>query len=190
MVVLNKVDRQDARADEVLDEIYQLFLDLDASDERIEFPIISAVAREGRAVAGVGMPGPDADLTPLFEAIVDTLPAPEGDPDAPLQAIVTSLDASEYLGRLALGRVIQGTMRKGDQVALCEEDEGQTPLRRKLATLMGFEGISRVDVDERVRRRPVRHRRVPRGRDRRHHRLDPTTPSRCPDWWSTSRCCA
>jgi len=149
VVVLNKVDRHDARADEVLDEIYQLFLDLDASDERIEFPIISAVAREGRAVAGVGMPGPDDDLTPLFEAIVDTLPSPEGDPDAPLQAIVTSLDASEYLGRLALGRVIQGTMRKGDQVALCEEDEGQTPLRRKLATLLGFEGISRVDVDER-----------------------------------------
>src|SRR5579862_5081595 len=111
VVVLNKVDRQDARADEVLDEIYQLFLDLDADDEHIEFPVISAIAREGRAIAGVGMPAPDADLTPLFEAILETLPAPGGDPDAPLQAIVTNLDASEYLGRLAVGRVIEGTLR-------------------------------------------------------------------------------
>jgi GTP-binding protein len=150
VVVLNKVDRQDARAEEVLDEIYQLFLDLDADDEKIEFPIISAVAREGRSMAGVGMPAEDADLTALFEAIVNTLPESAGDPDAPLQAIVTNLDASEYLGRLAVGRVIQGTLRRGEQVALCEEDEGQTPLRRKLGTLMGFEGISRIDVDERV----------------------------------------
>jgi GTP-binding protein len=150
VVVLNKVDRQDARADEVLDEIYQLFLDLDADDEKIEFPVISAVAREGRSMAGVGMPAEDADLTALFEAIVDTLPESAGDPDAPLQALVTNLDASEYLGRLAVGRVIQGTLRRGHQVALCEEDEGQNPLRRKLSTLMGFEGISRVDVDERV----------------------------------------
>ncbi len=150
VVVLNKVDRQDARADEVLDEIYQLFLDLDADDTNIEFPIISTVAREGRAVEGVGMPGPDANLDPLFEAIVNTLPAPGGNPDAPLQAIVTNLDASEYLGRLAVGRVIEGTLRRGDQIALCEEDEGQNPLRRKLGTLMGFEGISRIDVDERA----------------------------------------
>jgi len=100
VVVLNKVDRQDARADEVLDEIYQLFLDLDADDEKIEFPVISAVAREGRAMRGVGMPAPDADLTALFDAIIETLPVSTGDPDAPLQAIVTNLDASEYLGRL------------------------------------------------------------------------------------------
>jgi len=101
-------------------------------------------------MTGVGVPPADADLTALFEAIVETLPPPGGDPDAPLQAIVTNLDASEYLGRLAVGRVVEGTLRKGDQVALCEEDEGQSPLRRKLATLMGFEGISRVDVDERA----------------------------------------
>ena len=150
MVVLNKVDRQDARAEEVLDEIYQLFLDLDADDEHIEFPVVSAVAREGRAMAGVGMPAADADLTALFEAIAATVPQRSGDPGAPLQALVTNLDASEYLGRLAVGRVIEGTLRKGDQVALCEEDEGQSPLRRKLNTLMGFEGISRVDVEERV----------------------------------------
>ena len=147
VVVVNKVDRQDARPDEVLDEIYQLFMDLDADENSIEFPVISAIARDGKAVSGIGMPGEDDDLTPLFQAIVDTIPAPTGDPDAPLQAIVTNLDASEYLGRLAIGRVMQGTLRRGEQVALCEEDEGQNPLRRKLTQLMSFSGIGRLEVD-------------------------------------------
>jgi len=148
VVVINKVDRQDARPEEVLDEIYQLFLDLDADEAQIEFPIISAIARDGKAVSGIGMPGSDDDLTPLFEAIVETIPAPTGDASAPLQAIVTNLDASEYLGRLAIGRVVQGTLRRGEQVALCEEDEGQNPLRRKLTQLMSFSGIGRLEVDE------------------------------------------
>ena len=147
VVVVNKVDRQDARPEEVLDEIYQLFMDLDADENAIEFPIISAIARDGKAVTGIGMPGEDDDLTPLFQAIVDTIPAPTGDPDAPVQAIVTNLDASEYLGRLAIGRVVQGTLRRGEQVALCEEDEGQNPLRRKLTQLMSFSGIGRLEVD-------------------------------------------
>ncbi len=147
VVVINKVDRQDARPEEVLDEIYQLFMDLDADEDSIEFPIISAIARDGKAVSGIGMPGADDDLTPLFQAIVDTIPAPTGDPDAPVQAIVTNLDASEYLGRLAIGRVVQGTLRRGEQVALCEEDEGQNPLRRKLTQLMSFSGIGRLEVD-------------------------------------------
>jgi len=147
VVVINKVDRQDARPEEVLDEIYQLFMDLDADEDSIEFPVISAVARDGKAVSGIGMPGADDDLTPLFQAIVDTIPAPTGDPDAPVQAIVTNLDASEYLGRLAIGRVVQGTLRRGEQVALCEEDEGQNPLRRKLTQLMSFSGIGRLEVD-------------------------------------------
>ena len=147
VVVINKVDRQDARPEEVLDEIYQLFMDLDADEASIEFPIISAIARDGKAVSGIGMPGEGDDLTPLFQAIVDTIPAPTGDPDAPVQAIVTNLDASEYLGRLAIGRVMQGTLRRGEQVALCEEDEGQNPLRRKLTQLMSFSGIGRLEVD-------------------------------------------
>ncbi len=152
VVVVNKVDRADARPDEVLDEIYELFLDLGAEDADIEFPIVSTVAREGRAVTGIGVPGPDDDLTPLFEAIVAAVPAPGGDPEAPLQAIVTNLDASDYLGRLAIGRVVQGTLRRGEQVALLDEevDEGQPPLRRKLAHLLGFAGVSRIDVDERA----------------------------------------
>lgn len=148
VVVLNKVDRQDARPDEVLDEIYQLFLDLDADESAIEFPVISAIARDGKAVTGIGMPGDADDLTPLFEAILATVPAPAGDPAAPLQAIVTNLDASDYLGRLAIGRVVNGSLRRGEQVVLCEEDEGQNPLKRKLTQLMRFSGIGREEADD------------------------------------------
>ena len=154
VVVLNKVDRKDARPEEVLDEIYQLFLDLDVDDHHIEFPVISAVAREGRAMEGVGMPAEDATLAPLFEAILDRIPAPGGDPEAPLQALVTNLDASDYLGRLAIGRVVQGTLRKGDQVVICKDDfETLTgpsgPPKRKLTQLLGFNGVSRDEVTER-----------------------------------------
>ena len=147
VVVLNKVDRADARPEEVLDEIYQLFLDLDADESKIDFPIISAIARDGRAVTGIGMPGDSDDLTPLFEAIVTTVPAPKGDPAAPVQAIVTNLDASDYLGRLAIGRVMEGTLRRNEQIALLEEDEGQAPLKRKLSQLMTFSGITRLEAD-------------------------------------------
>ena len=147
VVVLNKVDRGDARPEEVLDEIYQLFLDLDADESMIDVPVISAIARDGKAVKGIGMPGEGDDLTPLFEAIVATVPAPQGDPSAPVQAIVTNLDASDYLGRLAIGRVMQGTLRRNEQIALLEEDEGQAPLKRKLSQLMTFEGITRAETD-------------------------------------------
>ena len=150
VVVINKVDRPDARMAEVVDEVYQLFFDLDASDEHIEFPIISSVARHGRAMAGIGMPAEDADLGPLLDAIVETIPAPAGDSDAPLQALVTNLDASDYLGRLAIGRVVQGTLRSGDKVALCHSNEEEPPLKRSLTQLMGFVGLHRADVDERT----------------------------------------
>jgi GTP-binding protein len=152
VLVINKVDRSDARPEEVVDEVYELFLDLGATDADIEFPIISAVARDALAVVGVGMPEPDGDLTPLLQAIVDTVPAPDVDPDGPLQAIVTNLDASDYLGRLAVGRVVRGTMRKGERVALLDEEviEGSRPVERKLSGLLGFSGIAREEVDERV----------------------------------------
>ena len=150
IVIINKVDRQDARPDEVLDEVYQLFIDLDAGDEHIDFEIVSAVAREGRAMLGIGMPAPDADLSALLDAILDRIPAPKGDPDASLQALVTNLDASEYLGRLAIGRVYNGVLRQGDNVALLEEEfaEGQPPVRRKLSQLMEFSGVGRAEATE------------------------------------------
>ena len=150
VVVINKVDRLDARVAEVVDEVYQLFFDLDAEEHHIEFPIVSSIARQGRSVAGMGMPADDADLAPLLDAIVETIPAPAGDPTAPLQAIVTNLDASDYLGRLAIGRVVEGTLRAGEQVALCHDNEDQPPLRRRLTQLMGFEGLGRIDVEERA----------------------------------------
>ncbi len=152
VLVINKVDRADARAAEVLDEVYELFIDLGAADSDIDFPIISAVAREGRSMTGLGMPDADADLTPLFDAILATVPPAGGDPEAPVQAIVTNLDASDYLGRLAIGRVVQGTLRTGDPVVLLDEevDEGQPPLKRKLTSLHGFIGVSREEVTERA----------------------------------------
>ncbi|QYG92872.1 translational GTPase TypA [Iamia sp. SCSIO 61187] len=151
VLVINKVDRQDARPEEVLSEVEELFLDLAHDADDIDFPIISAVAREARAIEGIGMPPEDADLTPLLQAIVDKIPAPEGDPDGPLQAIVTNLDASEYLGRLAVGRVVRGTMRKDSQIALLDEEvaEGAPAVARKPSALLGFEGISRIEVETR-----------------------------------------
>ena len=150
IVVINKVDRGDARAEEVLDEVYQLFIDLEADDHHIDFSVISAVAREGRTMVGLGMPAPDADLSALLDTIIERIPAPTGDPDAPLQALVTNLDASEYLGRLAIGRIYQGVLRKGEMVALLEEEfaEGQPPLKRRLSQLMAYMGVGRVEIDE------------------------------------------
>jgi len=150
IVVINKVDRGDARAEEVLDEVYQLFIDLEADDHHIDFSVISAVAREGRTMVGLGMPAADADLSALLDTILERIPAPGGDATAPLQALVTNLDASEYLGRLAIGRIYQGVMRKGENVALLEEEfaEGQPPLKRRLSQLMAYMGVSRVEVDE------------------------------------------
>jgi GTP-binding protein len=150
VVVLNKVDRPDARAREVVDEVYQLFFDLDAADHHIEFPIVSTIAREGRAVAGIGIPGPDADLAPLLDAVLRTIPAPEGDPNAPLQALVTNLDASDYVGRLAIGRVVQGTLRAGEQIALCHSNEEEPPIVRRPTQLLAFSGLSRVATTERT----------------------------------------
>jgi GTP-binding protein len=150
VVLINKVDRPDARIDEVADEVYQLFFDLDAEDHHIEFPIISTIAREGRSMLGTGVPGPEADLAPLFDAIIETIPSPSGNPDAPLQALVANLDASDYLGRLAIGRVVQGTLRAGEQVALCHSNEEEPPLVRRLTQLMGFSNLERVEVAERT----------------------------------------
>jgi GTP-binding protein len=146
VVVLNKVDRPDARPDGVLDEIYQLFMDLEVPDHHIEFPVISAVAREGRACVGVGIPPAGADLSPLLDAVLHTVPAPIGDPSAPLQALVTNLDASDYLGRLAIGRVVRGTIRAERPVVLVHDD-GISAARRP-AKLLAVDGVGRTEIDE------------------------------------------
>lgn len=149
VVVINKVDRPDSRLQEVVDEIYELFFDLEAEEHHIEFPVISAVARQGRAAVGVGIPAEDADLSAILDAIVETIPSPTGDPAAPLQALVSNLDASDYLGRLAIGRVIQGTLRADTAVALLHARAEEAPVRRKPSQVMGFAGLGRAAVDER-----------------------------------------
>ncbi|HEV3227298.1 MAG TPA: translational GTPase TypA [Acidimicrobiales bacterium] len=151
VLVLNKVDRHDARPQEVLDLVEELFLDLHPPTDLLDFPIISAVAREGRSMLGVGIPGAHDDLSALLDTILERIPAAKGDPDAPLQALITNLDASDYLGRLAIGRVVEGTLRRGEIVALADEEtaEGEPLLKRRLTQLLGFDGIDRVEVDDR-----------------------------------------
>ncbi len=149
VVVLNKLDRPDARPDEVLAEIEQLFIDLASHPDQLAFPVISAVSREGRSIVGVGLPSSDADLAPVLDAVLEHIPEPGGDPDAPLQALVTNLDASDYLGRLAIGRVVQGTLRAGEPIALLTEefDHGEAPIVRRPTQVLAFAGISRTDAE-------------------------------------------
>jgi len=149
VLVINKVDRSDARIAEVVDETYELFLDLDADEEQIEFPIIYAQARAGRASVNRPENGtsPDSeDLEPLFAALLASVPAPTYTEDAPLQAHVTNLDSSPYLGRLALCRVREGVLRKGQTVMWCRVDGTQRPV--KLTELLRTEGLTRVAADE------------------------------------------
>ena len=144
ILVVNKVDRPDARVDEVVDEVYELFLDLDADESQIEFPIVYTNAREGRASLDPGEPG--TDLGPLLELLVEHIPAPEYEPGHPLQAHVTNLDASPYVGRLAICRVRQGTIRRGETIAWCRAD-GEIE-RVRVSELYVTEALDRVDADE------------------------------------------
>jgi GTP-binding protein len=144
ILVINKVDRSDARVVEVLDEVYQLFIDLDADEQQIEFPILYANAR-----AGTCGPAPEAlapNLNPLFDALLKYIPAPAFEPGSALQALVTNLDASPYVGRLALCRVVHGTIRRGQQVAWCRVDGSIE--RVKVGELYVTEALERVDADE------------------------------------------
>jgi GTP-binding protein len=144
VLVVNKVDRPDARPKEVVDEVYELFLDLDADEEQIEFPIVFCNARAGQASLSAGEEG--TDLEPLFATIAEHIPAPSFDEDHPLQALVTNLDASPYLGRLALCRVRHGSIRRGQTVAWCRAD-GSTE-RVKVAELFVTEALDRVAADD------------------------------------------
>ena len=148
VLVINKVDRPDSRIAEVVDEAYELFLDLDASEEQIDFPIVYTSAKAGRASlnrpADGGLPDSE-DLVPLFQTLLKTVPAPSYDPDKPLQAHVTNLDASPYLGRLALCRVHQGTIRKGQPVAWMKADG--TVERTKVVELLMTKALERVPAE-------------------------------------------
>ena len=144
VLVVNKVDRPDARIAEVVSEVEELFLDLDADEHQIDFPILYANARAGWAATEPGVEG--TDLEPLFSAILEHIPPPTFDPDAPLQALVANLDASPYVGRLAICRVHQGTLRKGSMVAWCRLDG--TVERTKITELYVTDALDRVEADE------------------------------------------
>jgi GTP-binding protein len=144
IVVINKIDRPDARPQEVLNEIFDLFIDLDATEEQLDFPVIYAISRDG--VAKLKLEDEGTDLRPLFDAILEYIPAPVGDPAAPLQFQVANLDYSEYLGRIAIGRVFQGTFRIGEEVSICKLD-GQIQ-RTKITRMYSFEGLKRVEETE------------------------------------------
>lgn len=141
IVVINKIDRPDARIQEVLNEIYDLFIDLDAKDEQLDFPIVYTIARDG--IAQLTPEEKGTDLRPLFEAILEHIPGPEGDPEGPLQMLVANLDYSEYLGRLAIGRVYSGTLRLGQEVAVVKLDGSVQKTR--ITKLYSFEGLKRVE---------------------------------------------
>jgi GTP-binding protein len=144
IVVINKIDRADARPEEVLDEIYDLFIDLDASDRQLDFPVYYANARTGRVRTSPA--GEETSLAPLFEEILRSVPAPAGDPEGPLQLLVTNLDYDDYVGRLAIGRLFGGRIARGQEVALCLPDGAV--VASKVAGLWGFSGLERVAVDD------------------------------------------
>src|SRR5262245_40668648 len=141
IVVINKIDRPDARVQEVLNEVYDLFIDLDATEDQLDFPVLYTIAKTG--IAKKSLDDPSTDLRPLFDAIVATIPAPKGDPDGTLQMLIANLDYSEYLGRLGIGRVFNGTLRFGDTVAIAKRDGSQHTT--KITKLYSFEGLKRVD---------------------------------------------
>jgi GTP-binding protein len=146
IVVLNKIDRADARPKEVLNEVYDLFIDLDATEEQIEFPVLYTNARDGSASTAVD--GRGENLQPLFEAIVEHVPPPRGNPDAPLQILVANLDSSDYLGRIAIGRIFNGTVNLNDPVAVLKL--GGATQQTRITKLYAFDGLKRVEVERAI----------------------------------------
>src|SRR5437867_248133 len=143
VVVINKIDRPDARVQEVLNEVYDLFIDLDATEDQLDFPVLYTIAKTG--VAKKSLDDASADLQPLFDAIVRHIPAPSGDPDGVLQLLIANLDYSDYLGRLGIGRIFSGRVRSGDTVAIAKRDGRLVTTR--VTKLYAFDGLKRVDVD-------------------------------------------
>ena len=143
IVIINKIDRHDARPAEVLDEIYDLFIDLDASEDQIDFPVIYANAKAGLASLDPAEPG--QTLRPLLDAIVDRMPPPHGDAEAPLQALVANLDSNDYLGRIAISRIVNGRVAIGDQIAVAKLDGSVE--RTRVTKLYLFDGLRQVEVE-------------------------------------------
>ncbi len=144
IIVINKIDRSDARIQEVLNEVYDLFIDLDATEDQLEFPIVYTNAKSG--IAKLGLEDESDNLRPLFELILKTIPAPEGDRNAVLQYLVTNIDYNDYVGRLAIGRVFSGSIRIGDSVAVINGNGNA--VKTKITTLYTFKGLERIAANE------------------------------------------
>ena len=143
IVIINKIDRPDRRVKEVLDEVYDLFIDLDATEDQLDFPVLYTNAKVGIALTDPD--GDGRDLAPLFETILAAIPAPSYDPDSPLQFLVTSLDYSDYVGLIAVGKLVSGTLSRGQDIALLKE--GELHSKARLTALYNFEGLDRVEPD-------------------------------------------
>ena len=143
IVVINKIDRPDARIDEVQDEVLELFMELDADDEQLDFPVIYTAAKAG--IAKKSMDDDSKDLKPLMDTIIEEMPAPEGDFDAPLQMVVTTLEADEYVGKIAIGRVQRGKIKSGETIALISSSETK---KAKISKVYTYEGLNRVETAE------------------------------------------
>lgn len=146
IVVVNKIDRPDARIDEVMDEILELLLDLNATEEQFDSPTIFCSARQGTSSFGPHEMG--ENLVPLFETIVNYIPAPSGDPAAPMQMLVSSLDYNDYVGRICIGRIERGTIRQNQEVAICDYHDPSVQEKGKIVALYTFNGLSRIPVTE------------------------------------------
>ena len=144
IVIINKIDRGDARPRAVLNEVYDLFIDLDATEEQIEFPVLYTSSRAGTATPDLDIPGDD--LRPLFDAIVEHVPPPRGNREAPFQMLVSNIDSSDYLGRIAIGRVFHGQVKINDSIVVLKLDGSAQETR--VTKLYAFEGLKRVDIDE------------------------------------------
>jgi GTP-binding protein len=144
ILVINKIDRPDARVPEVLNEIYDLFIDLDATEDQLDFPVLYTNARIGTATRDPE--GTGQDLRPLFDAVVEHVPPPRGNPEAPLQLLVANLDSSDYLGRIAIGRIFNGRVKIGDAVAVVKLSTAVQ--QTKVTKLYAFDGLKRIDIQE------------------------------------------
>ncbi len=143
IVVINKIDRPDQRVDDVYDEVLELFMELEANDEQLDFPVVLAAARDG--IAKLKMDDESTNLEPLFELLIDAIPAPRGDIDGPLQIMVTTLDYDEYVGRVAIGRIMRGSVSSGQMVAVLN---GATETKVRIGRLYTYEGLKRVEAKE------------------------------------------
>ena len=144
VLVINKIDRPDARPQEVLNEVYDLFIDLDADETQLEFPVVYTNGKAGTSTMDLAQPG--ENLQPLFETIVKTIPPAKGDPDGPLQILVANLDYSDYLGRLGIARVFNGTLKNGETVNIAKVDGTLAPV--KITKLFSFNGLKRTDIEQ------------------------------------------